>query len=61
VWTCLGATVERDGDDRGGELAGAPLDVRIEAGEDAGPVGLRFADAPPLPEEADTGPRTLVA
>jgi hypothetical protein len=61
VWSTLGATVSSEGDALVARWTDAPLDVRIELGEDAGPLGLRFADAPALPEVADTGPRTLVA
>jgi catechol 2,3-dioxygenase-like lactoylglutathione lyase family enzyme len=61
VWSTLGAAVRRDDDVLVARWPDAPLDVRIEAGEDAGPVGLRFSGAPALPEIADTGPRTLVA
>jgi catechol 2,3-dioxygenase-like lactoylglutathione lyase family enzyme len=61
VWTCLGASVEREGEVLVASWPDAPLDVRIEIGAEAGPIGLRFAGAPSLPEVADTGPRTLVA
>lgn len=53
VWTTLGATVTRDG---AGVLAtwdGAPLSVRIDRGPEAGPVGLRFAHAAPLPSDPE--------
>jgi hypothetical protein len=60
VWRTLGATTRRDGDTVIASWPDAPLDVRIEAGEKAGPVGLRFTDAPALPEDVKVGPRILV-
>jgi len=59
LWSLLGAEV----DDHGGALRawwpGSPLDVRIEPGERAGSVGLRFDGTPPLEAEAEFGPATL--
>jgi hypothetical protein len=60
VWRTLGATTGREGDAVVASWDGAPLDVRIEAGESAGPLGLRFTDAPSLPEDVKVGPRTIV-
>ena len=40
---------------------GAPLTVRIRRGGPAGPVGLRFADAPALPQDPELGPAVLPA
>jgi catechol 2,3-dioxygenase-like lactoylglutathione lyase family enzyme len=60
VWRTLGATVRREDDTVSASWEDGGLDVRIERGPDAGPVGLRFRDAPSLPEVADLGPRTLV-
>jgi catechol 2,3-dioxygenase-like lactoylglutathione lyase family enzyme len=61
VWRTLGATIRCDGDAVLASWSDAPLDVRIEAGDEAGSSGLRFADAPALPTLTDIGPRTLVA
>jgi catechol 2,3-dioxygenase-like lactoylglutathione lyase family enzyme len=61
VWRTLGATTRREGDAVVASWSDAPLDVRIEAGEEAGPLGLRFTDAPSLPDDVKVGPRTIVA
>lgn len=60
VWHTLGGTVaEVDTDMLEVRWDGAPLTVRIRRGEVAGPVGLRFADAPPLPADPALGPAVL--
>lgn len=62
VWSTLGGTVA-DLDDETLEVTwpDAPLTVRIRRGEAAGPVGLRFADTPPLPADPQLGPAVLPA
>ncbi len=59
LWSLLGAEV----DDHEGALRawwpGSPLDVRIEPGERAASVGLRFDATPPLEADAEFGPATL--
>jgi hypothetical protein len=61
LWTTLGGTVTRQGD-----LALAvrwpeePLSVVVLRGGEAGPVGLRFANAPDLDSDGRFGPGTLV-
>lgn len=59
IWTLLGATVT--GHDNGilARWADAPLDVVVTEGPTAGPVGLRFADAPALPADDRLGPAVL--
>jgi catechol 2,3-dioxygenase-like lactoylglutathione lyase family enzyme len=59
VWRTLGATTRREADALVASWPDEPLDVRIEPGGAAGPVGLRFADAPALPAEPGLGPATL--
>lgn len=62
VWATLGGTVEEVGDDLLEVVwEDAPLTVRIRRGDVAGPVGLRFADAPPLPSDPVLGPAVLPA
>ncbi len=59
VWSALGAeVVEADGglDVSWGD---APLTVRIDRGEPASAVGLRFAGCDPLDEDPKLGPATL--
>jgi catechol 2,3-dioxygenase-like lactoylglutathione lyase family enzyme len=58
LWTLLGATVEPHADDLRCTWADSPLDVRIERGEPAGGLGLRFEDAPELPDDPQLGPGT---
>lgn len=62
VWTTLGGIVEAADDDLlEVTWPDAPLTVRVRRGEVAGPVGLRFADAPPLPADPTLGPAVLPA
>lgn len=60
VWRALGGE-PTDVDDTAFEVAWphAPLTVRIRRGSPAGPVGLRFADAVPLPADPELGPAVL--
>lgn len=60
VWTSLGGTIEEVGTERFEVRWGdAPLTVHVRRGEVAQPVGLRFADAPPLPADPALGPAVL--
>lgn len=59
VWSTLGGIVEGDGEALQVRWDASPLDVRIEEGPTAGPVGLRFHDAPPLEQDDVAGPATL--
>jgi catechol 2,3-dioxygenase-like lactoylglutathione lyase family enzyme len=59
VWKTLGAEVRREDDTLVARWGADLLDVRIDRGTEAGPVGLRFRDVPTLPDVADLGPRTL--
>jgi hypothetical protein len=59
VWKTLGATVHRDDEALIASWETGDLDVRVERGPEAGPVGLRFRGAPTLPETADLGPGIL--
>lgn len=60
VWHTLGGAVtEVDTDVLEVRWEDAPLTVRIRHGEVAGPVGLRFAGAPPLPADPLLGPAVL--
>ena len=47
VWATLGGKVAHEGDALMISWDGAPLTVRVERGEQAGPVGLRMAGAAP--------------
>jgi catechol 2,3-dioxygenase-like lactoylglutathione lyase family enzyme len=60
VWRSLGASVTREGGTLVASWPDEPLDVHVRPGDQPGPVGLRFTDAPELPALADTGPPTLV-
>jgi hypothetical protein len=60
LWHLLGAEVS---DHDGGltvQWPGSPLNVRIESGERAGAVGLRFDGTPPQAADPDLGPATLL-
>jgi methylmalonyl-CoA/ethylmalonyl-CoA epimerase len=59
VWQRLGAEVE--GDDAGLRVAwpGAPLNIEVVPGPEAGPVGLRFVGTDPHPGDGRVGPPTL--
>ncbi len=60
VWHTLGGSVtEADTDVLEVRWGDAPLTVQVRRGEVAGPVGLRFADAPPLPADPTLGPAVL--
>ncbi len=60
IWRDLGAKVASDGEDAiVANWAGSPLDVRIEPGPGAGPVGLRLAGSRDLPADDRCGPRVL--
>jgi catechol 2,3-dioxygenase-like lactoylglutathione lyase family enzyme len=61
VWRTIGAMTRREDGAVIASWPDEPLDIRVEVGDGAGPVGLRFTDAPVLPALTDTGPRTLVA
>jgi hypothetical protein len=62
LWTTLGASVTRQGSMAlAARWPGSPLSVVVLRGEEAGPIGLRFADAPDLDADARCGPGTLVA
>lgn len=62
VWQALGGQVEQlDGQTLEVTWPGAPLTVRVRRGEQAGPVGLRFAGAPALPQDPQLGPAVLPA
>ncbi len=61
VWEALGArVVEVDDGVLEASWTDAPLTVRVRRGETAGPVGLRFADTPPLPDDPQLGPAVLL-
>ncbi len=60
LWTALGGTVTRDEDVLTISWPGHVLDIRIEHGPTAGPLGLRFANVDPLPADDITGPPVLV-
>lgn len=60
LWTTLGGTVTRDEEVLTVSWPGHVLDVRIEQGPTAGPVGLRFANTEPLPADDISGPAVLV-
>lgn len=55
LWSTLGADIEQDGEDLVAHWDGAPLEVRIRRGADAGPVGLRFDGVSPLPRDPALG------
>jgi catechol 2,3-dioxygenase-like lactoylglutathione lyase family enzyme len=60
LWSLLGATVtEADGVLRC-TWPDSPVDVMVEPGEPAGPIGLRMAGTEPLDPEDGIGPRVLV-
>ncbi|HEX9888966.1 MAG TPA: VOC family protein [Nitriliruptorales bacterium] len=59
LWALLGAQVEGDGDHILASWADAPLSVVVERGEPAGPIGLRFADAPALDSDPELGAAVL--
>jgi catechol 2,3-dioxygenase-like lactoylglutathione lyase family enzyme len=59
VWATLGGNVAHTGDELMVSWDGGHLDVRIEAGPTAGPVGLRFLGAPDLAADEVAGPGTL--
>lgn len=62
VWRTLGGEVtEVDTDLLEVRWDDAALSVQIRRGEVAGPVGLRFADAPALPADPTLGPAVLPA
>lgn len=61
VWRRLGAEVDGDADGVRIGWSDAPLDVEVVPGPQAGPVGLRFADATPHPGDDEVGPATLDA
>jgi catechol 2,3-dioxygenase-like lactoylglutathione lyase family enzyme len=60
VWSLLGADVADDGADAlVARWEGHPLDVRIQHGERAGAVGLRFRGTGPRPLDPTLGPPVL--
>ncbi len=61
LWCSLGAEVAEDGDALVVGWPGAALDVRVEPGPTAGPVGLRFEGASSLADDPVLGPATLPA
>jgi catechol 2,3-dioxygenase-like lactoylglutathione lyase family enzyme len=60
LWTTLGGKITREDDVLTVRWDGSPLDVRIEAGPTAGPVGLRFAGTDPMPAHDAAGPAVIV-
>jgi catechol 2,3-dioxygenase-like lactoylglutathione lyase family enzyme len=61
VWTTLGGKVTHERDALMVAWDGAPLTVRVERGETAGPVGLRLAGTPARPADPVTGAAILPA
>ena len=69
LWTTLGASVTRAATDGARDETtaldvtwpSAPLTIRIERGDVAGPVGLRFEGAAPIDAHPTFGPATFVA
>jgi len=63
IWTLLGATVHDDGADGDDAFTATwddgTIDVRVQHGQRAGAVGLRFADAGPRPSDPALGPPVL--
>jgi hypothetical protein len=59
LWTTLGGKVTRDDEGLTVRWDGAVLDIRIEHGPTAGPVGLRFAGVPSMPADDVAGPAVL--
>lgn len=60
LWSTLGAEIVRlDDDALEARWQDSPLTVRIERGETAGPLGLRFSPDPELPSDDVAGPMTL--
>jgi catechol 2,3-dioxygenase-like lactoylglutathione lyase family enzyme len=59
IWSTLGAEVEHEGDALMVSWNGSPLDVRIEEGPTAGPLGLRFLDTSDLSADDIAGPAVL--
>jgi catechol 2,3-dioxygenase-like lactoylglutathione lyase family enzyme len=59
IWTTLGADLTDDGDGFLARWGDAPISVRIVPGDEAGPIGLRFAPDPKLPPDDVAGPGTL--
>lgn len=60
VWHTLGGSVtDIDTDRMEVRWDDAPLTVQVRRGEAAGPVGLRFAEAAPLPADPVLGPAVL--
>lgn len=60
LWTTLGGSIARGKDVLTVSWPGHVLDVRVEHGPTAGPVGLRFAHVDPLPADDARGPAALV-
>jgi hypothetical protein len=60
LWTTLGGTVSREEDALTVSWSGQILDIRIERGATAGPLGLRFEGVEPLPADDVAGPAVLV-
>lgn len=61
LWHGLGGTVTRTSDALLVTWPDSVLDVRVEQGPTAGPLGLRFTGADPLPGDDVAGPPVLVA
>ncbi|MFA9428962.1 VOC family protein [Egicoccus sp. AB-alg2] len=59
VWKCLGAEVVGSDDGIVARWPDAPLDVVVEPGAAAGPVGLRFTDASPIAADDTHGPPVI--
>lgn len=59
LWTTLGAKVTREDDALTVSWDGAVIDIRVERGATAGPLGLRFVGVDPLPADDELGPPVL--
>lgn len=59
LWTLLGATVARADATLRCTWPQSPLDVVVEHGASAGPVGLRMRGTQPVPAEGGVGPAVL--
>jgi catechol 2,3-dioxygenase-like lactoylglutathione lyase family enzyme len=61
LWSTLGAQVDEVGGQLVARWADAALQVRIQPGDTAGPVGLVFDGAPPLDRDPTLGARVIPA
>ena len=60
VWRLLGAEVARDGDVLTVRWPGAPLEIEVVEGGQAGPLGIRMAGTSALPADERFGPAVLI-